>query len=77
MLWLYKRVVFGKITNSEIKAITDLNKTEIYIFVTLAILTIFFGVYPDPLLSTLDISTDNLIQNYTTNIELYLAQGTN
>ena len=31
MLWLYKRVIFGKMTNSELKKMTDLNKTEIYI----------------------------------------------
>jgi NADH-quinone oxidoreductase subunit M len=75
MLWLYKRVVFGKITNSEIKTIPDLNKTEIYIFAILVTMTIFFGVYPEPLFSTLDISTDNLIENYKTNIQLYSVQG--
>ena len=32
MLWLYKRVIFGKIANSDIKIMTDLNKTEICIF---------------------------------------------
>jgi len=41
MLWLYRRVVFGKVTNSEIKEMKDLNKTEIYIFVSLAFLILF------------------------------------
>jgi len=31
MLWLYKRVVFGKINNNELTKIYDLNKTEIFI----------------------------------------------
>ena len=31
MLWLYKRVIFGRLTNLKIKIFTDLNKTELYI----------------------------------------------
>ena len=42
MLWLYKRVVFGKIINNELMKITDLNKSEIFILSCLALLTIFF-----------------------------------
>ena len=48
MLWLYKRVVFGKINNNELKKIYDLNKTETFILSSLAFLTLFFGFYPDP-----------------------------
>ena len=32
MLWLYRRVVFGKILNPEIKEMSDLNRTELCIF---------------------------------------------
>ena len=38
MLWLYGRVIFGKIVSSEIKEMTDLNKTEIYILASLVFL---------------------------------------
>ena len=64
MLWLYRRVMFGRIINSEIKESKDLNKTELYIFVSLAFLTLFFGFYPEPLLSTADVSVNNLIEKY-------------
>ena len=77
MLWLYKRVIFGKITNSEIKIMSDLNKTEIYIFSSLAFLILFFGVYPEPLFNTIDISVNNLIENYQIDINFYLAETTN
>ena len=77
MLWLYKRVIFGKIANSEIKIMTDLNKTEIYIFSSLAFLILFFGVYPEPLFNTIDISVNNLIENYQIDINFYLAETTN
>ncbi len=71
MLWLYKRVVFGKIINSDLMKITDLNKSEIFILSCLALLTIFFGFYPEPLLKTIDPSIGNLIETYNYNINLY------
>ena len=74
MLWLYRRVVFGRIASSEIKEMTDLNKTEMYIFASLVFLTLFFGVYPEPLFSTIDISINNLINNYTTDLNFHLQQ---
>tara|TARA_Y100001970_G_C14207023_1_gene844695 strand:- start:1310 stop:2368 length:1059 start_codon:yes stop_codon:yes gene_type:complete len=74
MLWLYRRIIFGKISNNEIKGMNDLNRTELYIFLSLAFLTIFFGFYPDPLLSTIDASINNLINNYQTDINFYMSE---
>ena len=77
MLWLYKRVIFGKMASSEIKEMADLNKTEIYIFASLVFLTLFFGIYPEPLFNTIDISVSNLIDNYQTDLNFYLVQTNN
>ena len=77
MLWLYKRVIFGKMANSELKDIKDINKTEIYIFASLVFLTLFFGIYPKPLFNTIDISVSNLINNYQNDLNLYLTQINN
>ena len=77
MLWLYKRVIFGKIASSEIKGMTDINKTEIYIFASLVFLTLFFGIYPEPLFNTIDISVSNLIDNYQMDLNFYLTQTNN
>ena len=77
MLWLYRRVVFGKISLSGTKQIPDLNKPETYILASLAVLTIFFGVYPEPLLNTVDVSIDNLIDKYQTNINFHLSHKNN
>ena len=74
MLWLYRRVIFGRIINSDLKNMKDLNKTELYIFGSLIILIIFFGFYPGPLLNTVNISINNLIENYQMNLNFYLAQ---
>ena len=74
MLWLYRRVIFGRIANSDLKNMKDLNKMELYIFSSLVILVIFFGIYPDPLFKTVDISINNLIDNYKINLDFHLAQ---
>ena len=73
MLWLYRRVIFGKIVNSEIKNMLDLNKTEIGIFTSLIFLILIFGFYPEPLLNTVDISINNLIDKYETDLNFHLA----
>jgi len=77
MLWLYRRVIFGRIVNSDLKNMKDLNKMELYIFSSLVILVIFFGIYPDPLFKTVDISINNLIDNYKINLDFHLAQKGN
>tara|TARA_B100000029_G_scaffold496299_1_gene562444 strand:- start:1446 stop:2948 length:1503 start_codon:yes stop_codon:yes gene_type:complete len=77
MLWLYRRVVFGRLVNSEMKKMSDLNKTEAYIFAALVFLTIFFGVYPEPLLDTINVSIDNLIEDYQADINFHLTQNKN
>ncbi len=75
MLWLYKRVIFGKISSTNVQEIKDLNKTEIYIFTSLVFLILFFGFYPEPLLNTVAVSVDNLIESYQVNLNFHLAQS--
>jgi NADH-quinone oxidoreductase subunit M len=64
MLWLTKRVIFGNTSNVEIKNLKDINNLEIMMLTSLALLIILFGFYPVPLIDTLNISVDNLINNY-------------
>ena len=64
MLWLVKRVIFGNAVNPEIKDLKDINNLEGLMLGALALLVIFFGFYPAPLMDTLNISVDNLINNY-------------
>ena len=64
MLWLYKRVVFGKLINNDLKQMIDLNKSELFILTCLGIPTLFFGFYPDPLINTIEVSISNLIEMY-------------
>ena len=63
-LWLYRRVIFGKLEKESLKAILDMNMREKAIFVPLIILTILFGFYPAPILDVTAASVDNLITQY-------------
>ena len=76
MLWLTKRVIFGKTVNDDVKDLKDTNKLENLMLISLAFLIIFFGFYPVPLFETLNISIDNLIINYEQSInEFRLAKN--
>ena len=70
MLWLYKRVIFGELINKDLLKMLDLNKSEIFILTCLAIPTLFFGFYPEPLLNTIDASISNLIDTYNYRLSL-------
>ena len=70
MLWLYKRVIFGQLINKELLKMLDLNKSEVFILSCLAIPTLFFGFYPEPLLNTTDVSISNLIDTYNYKLAL-------
>ena len=69
MLWLTKRVIFGVTKNDQIKNLKDVNKSEMIMLGILALLVILFGFYPFPLMETLNVSVDNLINNYETDIK--------
>jgi len=74
MLWLYRRVVFGKIINSELKKMKDLNILELYILYPLALLIILFGFYPEPFFNSIEVSINNLIDNYNMNLNYHLLK---
>jgi NADH-quinone oxidoreductase subunit M len=60
-LWLYRRVVFGKLEKASLKHITDMTPREALALVPLIVLTIFFGVYPSPILDVFGASVESLM----------------
>jgi len=64
MLWLYKRVVFGKLEKNELKELKDLNFSEGTVLFLLMALVLFFGFYPNLILDTIHTSVEELIKNY-------------
>ncbi len=70
ILWLYKRVVFGELFNSDLKKMVDLNRSELIILICLAFPILFFGFYPEPLINTIEVSITNLIETYNLNLKI-------
>jgi NADH-quinone oxidoreductase subunit M len=66
MLLLYRRVVFGKLTQEHLKAILDLSPREIAIFAPLIVMTIWMGIWPEMFLQIMDASIANLIDHHKT-----------
>ncbi|MBF0248232.1 MAG: NADH-quinone oxidoreductase subunit M, partial [Alphaproteobacteria bacterium] len=61
MLYLYRRVVFGKLEKEEVKKMLDMNPREWAVFAPLIILTLWMGVYPASFLDVMHVSVDNLL----------------
>ena len=64
ILWLTKRVIFGKTNNTQIKSLKDINFSEMFMLSILAFFVIFFGIYPSPIIDTISVSVEHLINNY-------------
>ncbi len=64
MLYLYRRVVFGRLDKEHLKQILDLEPREIAIFAPLVVLVIWMGIWPEPFLGLFDASVANLLQDY-------------
>ena len=63
-LSLYRRVVFGEITNPALAQITDLDWREVAIFAPLILGTLYLGVYPAAVFDFTQASVDNLVAVY-------------
>jgi len=63
-LWLYRRVIFGVLQNQKLKQILDLNWREDLTFAPLLVGVIFLGLYPMPLLTMINTSVANVIDQY-------------
>ena len=63
-LWLYRKVIFGKLEKPSLFNIKDVGWREMVILAPLVILTIVFGVYPKPVLDMSATSVTQLIDNF-------------
>ncbi len=64
MLYLYRRIIFGKITKPDLRSILDLSPREIGIFAPLAVLTLWMGIYPSSFTSFFDASVGAMVQSH-------------
>lgn len=62
LLWMYKRVVFGRVTNPKLDDLTDLNKREYFVLIPVLIFIVWIGVYPGTFLKVSQKSSEKIIQ---------------
>jgi NADH-quinone oxidoreductase subunit M len=70
MLWMFRRVIFGPLTNPENQKLKDLNGREILILAPVLALILFMGLYPQPFLSRMKPSIDLTLKR------VFAIQGT-
>ncbi len=60
-LWMYKRVVFGSVTNPHVEEMQDINKREFLVLGVLAICVLVMGLYPKPFTDVMHASVNDLL----------------
>jgi NADH-quinone oxidoreductase subunit M len=65
-LWLYARVILGKLVKPELMSIKDLSLREATLLVPLALLTIYFGIHANAILDVVSVPTEPLLASIKT-----------
>lgn len=65
-LWMVKRVYFGPIANEDVRALLDINAREFLMLASLAIATLYMGLYPKPFTDVMHVSVEQLIKHVGT-----------
>jgi NADH-quinone oxidoreductase subunit M len=63
-LWLYRRVIFGKLEKADLKLMPDLSAREIATFAPLVLLAFWMGIYPASFMDPMAGSIELLVKNY-------------
>jgi len=69
-LWLYRKIVFGELTKASLRAILDMNRREVAVFLPLVLITLWMGIYPNSFLDPMGPAVDKLIGDYNAAIKL-------
>ena len=66
MLWLYRRIIFGKLDKPDLMNFLDLSPREIALFVPLGLLIMWMGVYPTSFIEIMAPAVDRMVGGYHT-----------
>jgi NADH-quinone oxidoreductase subunit M len=72
-LYLYRRVIFGKLEKPSLMALQDLDAREIAILVPLVVLVIYYGVHPQPILDACAASVQNMLASVSNAVAVKTA----
>ncbi len=65
MLWLYRRVMFGEVTNPEVRHMSDLATREWLIFIPLVAAVLWLGIHPTSMTSSISPTVKHLLTQTT------------
>ena len=65
MLYLYRRVIFGKLVRPDLRSILDLSPREMAIFAPLIALTLWLGIYPSSFTQKFEPTVAAMVQSHT------------
>ena len=60
-LWMYKRVIFGAITNPHVAEMKDINAREFLILAVLAVTVLGMGLWPEPFIAVVHQAANDLM----------------
>jgi NADH-quinone oxidoreductase subunit M len=70
MLWMFQRVMFGKITRPENEKLKDLSAREITILVPMVIVIFLMGIYPKVFFSKMDVTVEKFLKDVKGRVEM-------
>ncbi len=70
MLWMFQRVMFGKIKHPENEKLKDLNAREITILVPMVMMIFLMGIYPKLFFSKMDASVEKFLSDFKAKVEM-------
>ncbi len=70
MLWMFQRVMFGKITKPENEKLQDLSAREITVLVPMVIMIFLMGIYPKLFFSKMDVTVENFLKDFKGRVEM-------
>jgi len=62
MLWLYQRVMFGRLDNPANQSLKDLTVREFATFLPLLVLAFWIGIFPKPFLNIIDKPVEKIVR---------------
>ncbi len=66
LLWMYERVVWGRVTNEKLNGLTDMTPRELLVLIPIVIFIVWIGVYSSTFLSVSSATTESILHTVST-----------
>ena len=70
MLWMFQRVMLGKVTRPENEKLQDLSAREITVLVPMVIMIFLMGIYPKLFFSKMDVTVEKFLKDFKGRVEM-------